>query len=154
MPRIFSPLAKSIDCSSGSPRIPSPPTVPFDLAFRLPRIFDLPAVPSLPCRVAPTPLYGWTMMNSRLYSNFASSGKPADESSCSIESCSLLPDPPMHFQSQPINSLSASRQCTDVFKSQFASSCQARTAVQLPTGSPTERDISPLKSVEASANLK
>jgi hypothetical protein len=33
------------------------------------------------------------MMNSRLSSNLASSGKPADESSIPIESRSFLPDP-------------------------------------------------------------
>jgi len=37
LPRIFCPLAKSIDCSSGFPRISYPPTVPFDLAPRGPK---------------------------------------------------------------------------------------------------------------------
>jgi len=52
-----------------------------------------PAAPSIRLRVAPnSALTARPMMTPRFNSNFASSGKPADESSCPIGSCTFPPD--------------------------------------------------------------
>lgn len=61
--------------------------------FGYPRISHPPVVPSMRIRASPNPAStAGPMMIPQLDSNFASSGYTADESSCSIGSCTFPPD--------------------------------------------------------------
>ncbi len=62
----------------------------------------------------------------------------------------FLPDPRCSLNLSPLSASSLRLQRIASIN-QSCISCQAGTAVQLPTGSPTVRDTSPTKSVEASA---
>jgi hypothetical protein len=133
LPRIFAPLARRLIEYSGCPEFPillrrrrlsfqvTPNPQPFGLTVY--------ASPGCPGSASPA----GSMMNPRLYSNFASPGKPADESSCATES-----DNPCPTLDALLISIRLSTAGKPTMEHQFnlnpASTCLTRTAVQLPTG--------------------
>jgi hypothetical protein len=131
LPRIFAPLARRLIEYSGCPEFPillrrrrlsfqvTPNPQPFGLTVY--------ASPGCPGSASPA----GSMMNPRLYSNFASPGKPADESSCATES-----DNPCPTLDALLISIRLSTAGKPTMEHQFnlnpASTCLTRTAVQLP----------------------
>jgi len=133
LPRILSPLAAPTDgsssvlefrtfrccrlCVSEFPRCLHPPAPPAVKLRVAPKLRSSSLAVTWP-RVSPNPAStAGSIMTSRPDSNFASSGKPADESSRLIGTCTPLPDPGCNLNFNPAFHAPVARLCTAAFNS-------------------------------------